>query len=158
MQVSVANPDDCDAMLALFPRLATFELPNGRIPEHLWSGDANMLKRWATGAITNCLVNVARDDDGSILGVAMVTLRPELLSHNPSAHLEVLVVAKSAEGRGVGTALLEAAEMGAREQGAQSMSLHVFANNTRARWVYEKAGFDGELLRCIKLYSEDALK
>jgi len=28
--------------------------------------------------------------------------------------------------------------------------LHVFANNTKARALYERNGFDSELLRCIK--------
>jgi len=152
-----ADPKDCDAMLALFPRLASFDLPNDRNPEHLWSGDAEMLREWAGGGNTNCIVHVAKSPDGSIAGVTMVTLGPELLSHAPSAHLEVIVVSEKAEGKGVGKALLEAAENGARERGASSMSLHVFATNARARNIYKRAGYDEELIRCIKPFATDAL-
>jgi DNA-binding transcriptional ArsR family regulator len=51
--------------------------------------------------------------------------------------------------------LLEEAaiERDVRARGALSMSLHVFARNTRARAVYERAGYSGELMRYIKHFS-----
>ncbi len=145
-----ATPADLDAMLALFPRLAAFDLPPRRAPEHLWHGDAELLRAWAAGGAPALLVRVAVDADDLVLGVALVSLRGELLSHAPSAHLEVLAIHAAAEGRGIGRALLDSAEDAARAHGAQSMTLHVFANNTRARAVYERMGYDGELLRYIK--------
>lgn len=145
-----ATPADLDAMLALFPRLAAFDLPPRRAPEHLWHGDAELLRAWAAGGAPALLVRVAVDADDLVLGVALVSLREELLSHAPSAHLEVLAIHAAAEGRGIGRALLDSAEDAARAHGAQSMTLHVFANNTRARAVYERMGYDGELLRYIK--------
>lgn len=157
VNIERAKPTDCDKILELFPRLASFEVPNARNPEQLWGDDAKMLQAWAAGTNNNCFVHIARDDAGNIAGATMVTMRPELLSHAPSAHLEVLVVAASAEGRGVGSALLDAAEAAARGRGAGSMSLHVFANNVRARKIYERAGYDAELIRCIKPFSETAL-
>lgn len=157
VRIVAASPADLQGILSLFPRLASFELPNGRNPEHLWGGDADMLRAWAAGRREDCLVNVAADSERSILGATMLTLRSELLSHSPSAHLEVLVVAAGAEGRGVGGALLQRAEAEARENGALSISLNVFANNVRARRVYERAGYDGELMRYIKPFTKDAL-
>lgn len=157
MKIEPADPRDCEAMLALFPRLAAFELPNDRNPDHLWCGDAEMLRNWSEAGNADCIVHVAKESDGTIVGVTMVTLRPEMLSHSPSAHLEAIAVAQNAEGRGIGKALLQAAEAAARERGARSMSLHVFASNARARRVYERAGYDEELIRCIKPFTEDAL-
>jgi ribosomal protein S18 acetylase RimI-like enzyme len=155
--IEPADPRDCDAILELFPRLASFELPNGRNPDHLWGGDAEMLRNWARVGNNNCIVHVAKESDGTIVGVTMVSLRPELLSHSSSSHLEAIAVAVNAEGRAVGKALLEAAEAAARERGALSMSLHVFATNARARRMYERAGYDEELIRCIKSFTSDAL-
>ena len=149
-KVRNAEKSDGEAALALLPRLASFELPVSRNPEHLWIHDAALLRQWLAGETDNCFVHVAEEEGGKIIGVAMTTTKPEILSHEPSAHLEALAVAVGAEGQGVGRQLLDAAETCAIEHGAQSMTLHVFAVNTRARSLYEKAGFDGELMRYIK--------
>jgi ribosomal protein S18 acetylase RimI-like enzyme len=157
MKVQEAESTDYEDLLELFPRLAAFDLPQNRNPDHLWGGDAEILKDWAAGNRDDCLVHVAKNEAGKVLGVAMVTMRPELLSHAPSAHLEALAVAEKAEGQGVGSALLASVEEDAQQRGALSMSLTVFARNQRARKVYERAGYDGELLRYIKPFSGSAL-
>ncbi|MGE3273713.1 MAG: GNAT family N-acetyltransferase [Vicinamibacterales bacterium] len=147
--IRLAGAADREAILALLPRLAAFDLPPGRVPGHLWEGDAALVRRWADGRQDDCFAVVAGEAP-AVDGVAFVRMQPEPLSHAPSAHLEVLAVAATAEGRGLGAALLAAAEAEARARGALSMTLHVFAVNTRARRLYERAGFTGELLRYIK--------
>lgn len=137
-------------MLELFPRLASFELPPGRNPEHLWMHDAKLLKSWADGKEPDCLVNLAEGPEGNLLGVVVTTLRPEHLSLEPSAHLEAITVAKTAEGLGIGAELVATTEAAARARGALSMTLHVFSSNARARRLYARAGYDEELIRCTK--------
>ncbi len=148
-----AQSSDGDQMLALMPRLAAFDVPQSRNPEHLWRDDAKLMQSWLDGEAEGCLVQVAVDD-AEILGFTLVRLRPELLSHAPSAHLEAIAVSEAAQGQGVGLALLNAAEDNARSQGAKSMTLHVFASNTRAREFYERNTYTGELLRYIKDITE----
>jgi ribosomal protein S18 acetylase RimI-like enzyme len=46
--------------------------------------------------------------------------------------------------RGVGTALLAAAEQRARDRGARKLSLHVLGTNPRAMRLYTRAGFQPE--------------
>jgi ribosomal protein S18 acetylase RimI-like enzyme len=145
-----ATSADADQILALFPRLAAFDMPPQRSAEDLWRSDAELLRRWSTGDMPQCLVFVAVDSEGIILGVAMAQLREELLSHAPSAHLEVLVVREGAEGQGIGHALVREVEQAVRARGAQSITLHVFHSNTRARAVYQRLGFTEELIRAIK--------
>ena len=144
------HPEDGEAILAMMPRLASFDVPKSRNPVDLWRSDAAMLQRWLDGEAAECLVHVAVDDSQKVLGFTLVSLRPELLSDEPSAHLEAIAVGEGAEGLGVGQALLAAAESEAKAHGAQTITLHVFASNTRARRFYEKSGYDGELLRYIK--------
>jgi ribosomal protein S18 acetylase RimI-like enzyme len=50
--------------------------------------------------------------------------------------------------------LLRAAEAEAIARGAQTMTLHVFSSNKRARGFYERSGYDGELMRYIKPLGE----
>ena len=149
-QIRSAASGDGEAILALMPRLASFNLPKSRNPMDLWRSDAAMLQRWLDGDAAECLVHVAVDDAQKLLGFTLVSLRPELLSHEPSAHLEAIAVGEGAEGKGVGQALLGVAESAASAHGAQTITLHVFASNTRARDFYEHSGYDGELLRYIK--------
>jgi ribosomal protein S18 acetylase RimI-like enzyme len=150
VQVRRAASDDGDAILALMPRLAAFDVPKSRNPVDLWRSDAAIFQRWLDGEAAECFVYVAVDDAQKILGFTLVSLRPELLSHEPGAHLEAIAVGEGAEGMGVGQALLAAAESEAMAHGARTMTLHVFASNARARGFYEKSGYDGELIRYIK--------
>ena len=145
-----ATSADLDSIAVLFPRLASFELTPNRSAEDLWRGDLQLLNDWGAGKVPHCLVLVAVDGEETILGVAMAQLREELLSHMPSAHLEVLVVRDGAEGQGIGQALIHAIEAAVRDRGAQSLTLHVFSTNTRARALYERLGYVSELIRCIK--------
>ncbi len=149
-QVRQAVGEDGEAILALMPRLASFDVPQSRNPVDLWRSDAAMFQRWLDGEAPECFVHVAVDDAERLLGFTLASLRPELLSHEPSAHLEAIAVSEEAEGAGIGQALMAAAENEARAKGAKTMTLHVFAVNGRARRFYEKSGYDGELLRYIK--------
>jgi len=80
----------------------------------------------------------------------MVSMREEMLSHDPSAHLEALVVDPRARGTGLGKRLMQHCEARVRALGASSLTLHVFQRNARARALYAGEDFDEELIRAIK--------
>lgn len=146
---------DETALLAMLPRLAEFELSPRRNSTDLWHSDAELVVAHLAGDAPQCLLLVAEDTRAQppkVAGLALVSLQAEFMSHEPGSHLEAVAVAKGMEGRGVGRALLEAAEQGARERGAQSMTLHVFNANTRAHKLYEAIGFESEMQRCIKWF------
>lgn len=145
----MATPDDVDGIASIMPRLADFNVPENRNPDHLWQGDLKMVHEWARGErddVDVCVASTAK----KVIGVAMLSMRKELLSSEPSVHLEVLALHKSAEGFGIGAALMDEVDRLAKNRGAKSVTLHVFANNTKARALYERKGFDSELIRCIK--------
>jgi ribosomal protein S18 acetylase RimI-like enzyme len=152
LNIRAGRAEDLDAMLALLPRLADFPLPPGRAPEDTYQGDGKTLKAWAKGEEPQCRVTVAEDGAG-LLGFTLVRLQPEFMSGAPSAHLEVIIIDPRADGTGLGKTLLERAEAMVVAEGAQSMTLHVFANNERARSVYDRFGYSGELLRYVKRFS-----
>ena len=148
-EIRPATAADEPAVVALLPRLAAFEVPNGRAPEELWRGDRDLVVAWAAGErpdVEACVATV----DGEVRGVAVVSEREEMLSGEPSAHLEILAVDARAEGRGIGSALVAGAERIAAARGLGAMSLNVFAANAKARALYERCGFDGELVRYFK--------
>lgn len=144
-----ATASDWQQIQALLPRLAAFDIPSRRNPGDLWRGDAQALRACLNNSDPAGIVQVAVDDS-RLVGLVFVRLKKELLSGEPSAHLEALAVADGFEGQGIATTLMARAEKSAADQGAKSMTLHVFAKNTRARALYEKLDYDGELIRYIK--------
>ena len=147
-----AEPDDYDALLKLLPQLADFDIPVRRFANNLWEGDAQLLKSVLDKETQVTFADVAVDSGNQISGLILVTMRDEILSHEPSAHLEAIVVSPSARGQGLGRRLLQRAEDRVKELGAKTLTLHVFANNQRARSLYRSHGFDEEMLRCIKWF------
>lgn len=147
-------------MLTLLPELADFDLPPKRDPKDLWVGDMTLLEAILNETTPDKTANqsfacVAVDmtpDVEKVLGLIIVTMRDELMSHAPSAHLEAIVVHADARGIGLGRKLLAEAESRAKARDAQSLSLHVFARNERALTLYKAQGFDPELIRAIKWF------
>ncbi len=73
-----------------------------------------------------------------------------MLSHEPSAHLEAIVVAPEYRGLGLGSKLTQHCETRVKALGAKTLTLHVFNRNQRARALYAAHSFDEELIRAIK--------
>ncbi len=136
--------------MQLLPMLADFEVPDGRNPRDLWFEDSELMKKVLAGNIDNTKILVAANTADNAIAIAMYTIKPELLSHLPSAHLEAIAVHPDHTRNGIAKKLIDACSNDARQHGATSMSLHVFSNNTRARSLYEQCGFDEEIIRCYK--------
>ena len=147
-----ADASDLANITNLLPELADFDVPIKRNQEDLWGSDLKLLKNILNRDSANSFCDVACDSDAPdrMVGVVIVTMRDELLSGSPSAHLEAIVIAKECRGYGLGRKLLQHAETKARELGAESISLHVFSNNHRARSLYAGNGYDEELIRAIR--------
>lgn len=73
------------------------------------------------------------------------------ITNEPCGYVALLAVTVEAEGKGVASALLAAAETWAVEQGYRLLSLDVFATNEHAGKFYERAGFKPETNRLVKV-------
>ncbi len=157
ISIQPADASHLQSILSLLPELADFDVPPRRNPDHLWQGDAEVAKQFLTetaSANENRFIDVAvNEENNQVLGVVIVTMRPELLSQTPSAHLEGIVVHADARGTGLGRRLLRHVETEVKRRGAESLTLHVFANNRRAHSLYTAEGFDSELIRAVKWLS-----
>lgn len=82
--------------------------------------------------------------DGKILGLACTVMRENagdaVTLPRVRAVMEELAVLPQAQGMGVGTALLHAAEAEAKRRGAESLELMVWAFNKSAIRFYESVG------------------
>lgn len=96
-------------------------------PELFWSELAGVpASRWY----------VVAEHGGVVLGYAGLFAVP------PEADVQTVAVAPDAQGGGVGRRLLEALVAQSRVRGCRTLLLEVAADNTRARVLYEAAGFE----------------
>ena len=86
--------------------------------------------------------------EGTITGYVRLTHPYPLASSAHVLHVSGIAVAPAFQRRGVGTALLAAAEREARGRGARRLTLRVLAHNAGARHLYERAGFVVEGVMC----------
>ena len=77
-------------------------------------------------------VHLVAVDEGVVIGTCRLVFR------GPLARLGRMAVDADRRGQGVGAALLEAAERGAREAGATRIALHA---QTRALSLYSRGGY-----------------
>ncbi|MFD7895791.1 GNAT family N-acetyltransferase [Streptomyces sp. NPDC059743] len=76
-----------------------------------------------------------------IAGYIRVARPTQLATHVHVRQIQGLAVYEWARGRGVARALLRAAALHARNQGARRLTLRVLGHNTAARSLYESEGY-----------------
>lgn len=79
--------------------------------------------------------------DGDVVGYVALHPAGGLASHAHVRIIDGLGVLPSAQGRGVGEALVRAAVERARAEGAAKVTLRVLGTNPAARRLYERCGF-----------------
>ena len=142
--------EDESQILTLLPYLADFDIPIRRSSADLWSGRRGSCQdhfvRQCALFLHRCCRARRRHSGGPHYGESSRGATQPC----PSAHLEAIVVAPKARGTGLGKRLMLHCERKVRQQGASSLTLHVFSHNARARALYASEGFDEELVRAIK--------
>ncbi len=93
---------------------------------------------------------VACAEDRRRLGY--IHLRPgrDGVTDEPCGYISLIATTKDAEGSGVATRLMAAAEDWARGRSYRLLSLDVFADNRRAVDFYRRGGFKTETRRMVK--------
>ena len=147
--VRPATADDLPFILSLVPRLVTFDLPPWRDAEAVRASSENLLRQAVTTPPAGSALLLASLVNES-LGFVHVETTPEFFTNEPQGYVANLAVKETGEGKGVGKALMEAAEAWTKEQGMRHLTLYVFAGNARARTFYARLGFEEDSLKLIK--------
>ncbi len=154
LRIRAARPQDASWILPMSPRLHDFGPPPFRPREQMDRAVAADIAAGLESADPEIAVLVAEDEaSGRPLGFAHIKTFADYFTGEPHGHVSDLVVAAGAEGRGVGTALLEAAEQWSRGRGHRLLTLNVFDENRRARRLYDRVGYRPDTLRMVKVLS-----
>jgi len=147
-----ARPDDLPAVVALVPRLRSFGSQPLRSDAELDRAEVLTLTRAVEALVDDALLLVAERTAAtpSVVGVAYAESAVDYFTREKHGHLGILAVAREAEGKGAGRALMDAVERWAVGRGYRFITLNVFAQNERARGVYERAGYAPDTIRYAK--------
>jgi ribosomal protein S18 acetylase RimI-like enzyme len=149
-RVRPARPSDRTFILGITPRLAQgFELPPWRTAREVVQAESAALENALRPGTERAVLLVAEDTEGEPGGYVYVDVETDYFGRT-HAHIEILAVSSAAEGRGAGRTLVEAAEGWARSEGIDLITLNVFADNQRARTLYERLGYAPETLHYVK--------
>jgi ribosomal protein S18 acetylase RimI-like enzyme len=148
-----ATRSDEASLLRLAQRLATSELPRWRTASTVAECDGRDMVNAVRTANPEAEVFIA-ERNGEPAGCLHILETTDFfgLSH---AHISVIATSATAEGTGVGRALMAHAEEWTRHRNLPLLTLNVFATNSHARRFYEKAGFDVEFLKYAKPMNQE---
>jgi GNAT superfamily N-acetyltransferase len=164
MVVRAARADDRPFVLATVGRLAVFGPPPWRTAAEVVAGEARTLRAFfdapdpswelliADSAAPATPADVAAAAAPERLGFAFLEELRDYFTLEAHGHIGILAVTEAAEGRGVATTLIRAAETWSRDRGHRALTLNVFETNRHARDVYEHVGFRPETVRYVKRF------
>jgi GNAT superfamily N-acetyltransferase len=140
---------DRDFVIDTARRFAAFGPPSWRSALEVVAGEVRCLDEFFDGRLPDRTLVIVEDDE-TPAGFVFLEPAVDYFSGEPHGHLGMIAVTEGAEGRGIGTALMRAAEDWARGRGYAKLTLNVFEGNTRARTVYERFGYNVETIRYTK--------
>ncbi len=148
LTIRPATKADESALMRLSERMANFTVPPWRSAEEITNADGRSMVNAVGLAHPESEVFIA-EHDGAVAGCLHMLVSRDFFGRR-HAHISVIAVSEEAEGTGVGRTLMAYAERWARARGLRVITLNVFAANARARRLYERAGFEVELLKYAK--------
>jgi len=148
--VRAATAADCAWIIALTPRLHAFGPPPWRPRDQMDRAVARVVETAILRPTPGATVLAAFDPEDRGLGFIHLHPATDFFTGEAHGHISDLVVAPAAEGRGVGRALMAAAEAWARERGYRLLTLNVFDANQRARALYERLGYRPDVIKLVK--------
>ncbi len=150
INVRRADPMDDSALTLLADRMADFPLPPWRTPSEIADTCLPQMRAAVHQRGFEGVLLVAEQGRGNTLGAVLVTVRRDAWNGERYGRMDVLAVQHGDERRGVASALLDAAETWAREQGLRRLACDLFDTNWRARGFCEHHGFQRDTVRYLK--------
>jgi ribosomal protein S18 acetylase RimI-like enzyme len=150
IQIRPASSSDKDFILSLVPRLVEFGPPTWRDVPQMIITDIEVLSDKLSNQPPDTTFYIAEDEQGSPLGFIHLQTGTDYYNHHKHGHIPNVIVAPEGEGQGIGRMLIEKGEEWARGQGYRWLTLSVFAQNLRAREVYQRLGYGEDIMKYVK--------
>ena len=150
IQTRRASIRDKEFIIALLPRLEEFGPPPWRERSQMLATDIQVLSETLSNESPGTAIFIAEDDQGVALGFIHLQTGKDYYYKEAHGHIANLIVAPGGEGRGIGRVLIEKGEEWARLQDFRWLTLSVFAQNFRAREIYQRLGYGEDMMKYVK--------
>ena len=144
LSIRPALEADRDGILALADRLTAFG-PTTRSSVEVAERERRALAEALAQPSPGAPLLVAELEPLGLVGILLLDRRVDYFTAETHGHVSILAVSRDVEGKGVGRALLQAAEDWGRAEGFTRLTLNVFTENHRAKAFYERQGWHSEL-------------
>lgn len=144
------NSSDKEFIESLIPRFSEFDLPVWRQKNEIDITNSASLKRAMKEPEPDSAIFIAEDETGNRAGFINLQVQIDYFNSERVGYISDLAVNLSFEGNGIGRMLINKAEEWALKNNCRMLSLYVFSNNSKARRVYERLGFQEEVSKYIK--------
>ena len=154
--IRALQPQDYEAVLKLTNRLSEFDLPEWRQTDQIDQTNLEMVRQALAASDPDNAIYVAENKSTSqVVGYIRLQRQTDYFSGQPYGYIANIAVDQAFEGRGIGRKLLEKAEKWAQAEGFDQLRLHVFEENQHAQKVYEKIGFQKNIIDYIKVIQKE---
>ena len=92
---------------------------------------------------------IAEDSSGHRLGFILLTSEIDFFTQEQHGHVADLAVLPTAEGQGIGQALMQFAEAWAKSHNYPFLTLNAFPQNKRGRSFYAQLGYQEDLIKYL---------
>lgn len=150
INIRPASAGDRDFILSLVPRLVEFGPPTWRNVPRMIATDIQVLTDQLLNHPPDISFFIAEDEKGHPLGFIHLQSGTDYYNHDKHGHIANVIVAPEGEGLGIGRMLIEKGEEWARARGYRWLTLSVFAQNVRAREVYQRLGYGEDIMKYVK--------
>lgn len=138
-------------MMSLTPRFSDIDLPAWRTKHEVDYTNQLALEKAIHVPESDAMIFIAETEDKRPAGFIHLQTQIDYFNGEDCGYISDLAVDISFEGQGVGRALMNKAEEWARERGYRLLTLYVFAGNMHAQQLYEKNGFQPEVIKYAKV-------
>jgi len=142
---------DSEFVLSLVSRFSEFTLPVWRSVQEIDSSNHALLLKSIQKPEPESAIFIAEDENATSAGFIHLQTQTDYFNGEKHGYISDLVVEESFEGQGVGRLLIHKAEEWALQKGYRILTLYVFSGNTHARHLYEKRGFEEEVIKYVKV-------
>ncbi len=150
-RVREARPGDDAFVAELVPRFVEHGAADGHTREEVIEGTRRVLSAALHALRPSDVFLVAEDEHGQRTGFMYAVTESDFFTAEPYLHVSEIATVRS--GDGVGAALMEAAEVRARERGYRFVTLNVVEENAAARRFYERHGYTMGHHHLVKRFS-----